>query len=1007
MWKFLGTGLFLAWLLGANAQVYDFKGFSLEEGLATSGVYDLLQDHEGYLWIGTEGGGVCRFNGQSFECFTSADGLAGDMVRCLFEDSRHRLWIGTQEGGISVFEEGKFRTIGTAEGLPSPHVRTIVEDDLGNIWVGTLGGGIALVQDSRIQLIQKSQLPHTKVRSSVADSLGNLWFCTDGGLVKWDGDSFETYTKTDGLPHNKVLSSFRDMEGNLWFGCERGIVKWDGREFTQPDIANLYLMRIKAISQDANGFMWFGTRRGIFVSKQNVEGNWLTTGYDQENGLSNSRIRDLYRDRSNAMWIGTYFGGINRFCGESFARYGAAAGFPENNVTSVFEDQDSSIWIGTFDGSVYVYDQQNARKIHSNATMEDNTVMCFADGPNGDVYFGTRNQGAYVARGDNVDGLCLPGKDVLAIAGYRSGHFFGTGDGVFSMANGKLRYVMMNDTACHVLENVGDTLLLIGTDHGLFKCRLPFNGQRTLITGTSGVEISSVSRDGFGYYWVGTAGDGLLRCNLEKVRKYRNSSYLRSFDIHFAQSDDKDNLWVGTSRGLQLLELDPTQSIVLNDTYFSSSDGFSGGETNRGAAIIDSQNQLWMGTVRGVVSHGAGIEYPFEAAPYLTVDRILLNDEEVRWSEYSEDADTTLNLPGELALSHTQNSLTFVCNGRDIRQPEDVRYQFRLLGHDGHWSDIKSSGIAAYHQLPPGEYTFLARSQNAAGFWNEEPISISFSIKAPLYERAWFIILVIALLIALIFGISTIRVRILRQEKMRLERKVLERTLELQEANQKSERLLLNILPQDTAEELKQEGKARTRHYPMVSVLFSDFKGFTSLSEQYESEALVEALDLCFKEFDRLTDKYHVEKIKTIGDAYMCAAGLPAEDEEHASNLVSFAFEMQETMNKFNESNRAKGLPEWHIRIGIHSGPVIAGVVGEKKFAYDIWGDTVNIAARMESSGSADRVNISHGTYELVRNKFNCTFRGEIEAKNKGKLKMYFIDNKTSVENENIYQERG
>ena len=200
----------------------------------------------------------------------------------------------------------------------------------------------------------------------------------------------------------------------------------------------------------------------------------------------------------------------------------------------------------------------------------------------------------------------------------------------------------------------------------------------------------------------------------------------------------------------------------------------------------------------------------------------------------------------------------------------------------------------------------------------------------------------------------------------------------------KSEKLLLNILPAETANELKAEGKAKAKHYESVTVMFTDFKGFTSISEKLSAEELVNELDFLFKKFDEVISKYNIEKIKTIGDAYMCASGLPTPNENHAENIVLASLEIQQWM--INQNGK------WQLRIGIHSGPVTAGVVGDKKFAYDIWGDTVNTASRMESSGEAGKINISGATHELIKEKFNCEFRGKIPAKNKGEIEMYFVE---------------
>ena len=208
---------------------------------------------------------------------------------------------------------------------------------------------------------------------------------------------------------------------------------------------------------------------------------------------------------------------------------------------------------------------------------------------------------------------------------------------------------------------------------------------------------------------------------------------------------------------------------------------------------------------------------------------------------------------------------------------------------------------------------------------------------------------------------------------------------------ERSEHLLLNILPAETAEELMATGSSKARHIDQVTVLFTDFKGFTALSEQLPPEELVAMINECFSAFDRITEKYGIEKIKTIGDAYMAAGGLPSPNQTHATDVVRAALDIQRFMTGFKSHRQAENLPAFEIRIGIHTGPVVAGIVGIKKFQYDIWGDTVNTAARMESSGEVGQVNISEATYAQVHDRFECTFRGAIEAKGKGKLGMYFV----------------
>ncbi|MBI3501957.1 MAG: tetratricopeptide repeat protein [Bacteroidetes bacterium] len=205
----------------------------------------------------------------------------------------------------------------------------------------------------------------------------------------------------------------------------------------------------------------------------------------------------------------------------------------------------------------------------------------------------------------------------------------------------------------------------------------------------------------------------------------------------------------------------------------------------------------------------------------------------------------------------------------------------------------------------------------------------------------------------------------------------------------KSEKLLLNILPAETAKELKAKGKASPKYYESVTVMFTDFKGFTTIAEKLSAEELVSELDFLFKKFDEIISRYNIEKIKTIGDAYMCASGLPTANSNHAEEIVKAGIEIQNWMQEQNG--------KWSLRMGIHSGPVTAGVVGDKKFAYDIWGDTVNTASRMESSGEAGKINISGATYQILQGFENLEglefkFRGKIPAKNKGEIEMYFIE---------------
>ena len=227
--------------------------------------------------------------------------------------------------------------------------------------------------------------------------------------------------------------------------------------------------------------------------------------------------------------------------------------------------------------------------------------------------------------------------------------------------------------------------------------------------------------------------------------------------------------------------------------------------------------------------------------------------------------------------------------------------------------------------------------------------------------------------------------------QLKLELKEQENSIITKE-KQRYEELLLNILPYEVAQELKEKGKSEAKMFDHVTVMFTDFKDFTKIGGQMSAGQLVKEIDYCFSSFDKIVQKYGIEKIKTIGDSYMCAGGLPAVNKTHATDVIHAALDIRAFMLNHKKEKEAKGETPFEIRIGINTGPVVAGIVGIRKFAYDIWGDTVNIASRLESGGEAGKINISGSTHEQVKNKFKCIYRGKIEAKNKGEIDMYFVE---------------
>lgn len=236
---------------------------------------------------------------------------------------------------------------------------------------------------------------------------------------------------------------------------------------------------------------------------------------------------------------------------------------------------------------------------------------------------------------------------------------------------------------------------------------------------------------------------------------------------------------------------------------------------------------------------------------------------------------------------------------------------------------------------------------------------------------------------------------LLFRSRQKLTHELVKKNTAIERERKRSDELLLNILPNETANELKRTGKAEPKNYKSVSIMFTDFKDFTLIAEKLSPKELVSEIDYCFSAFDEIVAKFGIEKIKTIGDAYLCAYGINNTEQKDHSVVIKAANEILVLMDNYQKEREEKGKQGFSIRIGIHTGPIVAGVVGKHKFAYDIWGDAVNTAARMEQNSEAGKINISADTYELVKNEFKFVYRGKVMAKNKGEIDMYFVENET------------
>ena len=367
------------------------------------------------------------------------------------------------------------------------------------------------------------------------------------------------------------------------------------------------------------------------------------------------------------------------------------------------------------------------------------------------------------------------------------------------------------------------------------------------------------------------------------------------------------------------------------------------------------------------------------------INRILINGDSVIFGPAKSGTQNSV-ISLNLELNYRYNNITF-----ELSPADSINYQFFLEGFDKEWSRWNQVSFKEYTNLHSGKYVFRIRyiiSGNSGG----ETTLISFKVLPIWYLSRLALIIYVLLGGLIIWTLSDLLNLRFARKLFKLEQIINKRTEDLIIEKEKTEALLANVLPKNTASEIMEKGKATKIKYNFVTVLFSDIQGFTKIAEEMNPEILIDELDKFFFYFDSVVEKFGIEKIKTIGDAYMCAGGIPEKNRTNPVEVILAALEMKSYMKKLKESSEIEGMKYWDIRIGIHTGTVVAGVVGQKKLSYDIWGDTVNTASRMESSGEAGKINISGTTYEFVREFFDCEYRGKMPVKYKGELEMYFVN---------------
>ena len=661
------------YLLGEGG-ISQFRTYSSDDGLALDAVNCSLLDSRGHLWFGTNGGGVSRYDGNSFTNYTTAQGLVGNTIRSIYEDSKGAIWFGTISG-VSRFDGFSFTNFTSAEGLADDVVFGITEDQDGHLWFGTGGGGISRLDGTTFtSFTKKDGLADDFVIAAAKDQKGNLYFGTNGGgMSRFDGKSFTNFSESDGLAGNRVRSFGMASDGSIWIGTiGGGVSHFDGVSFKNYTIQDgLADNIVRSILEDHNGQIWLGTERGT----SRFDGKFTT--YTRDQGMPANSVLTIAMDESGKLWFGTDGGGVTRFDGSSFTSFTINQGLGGNIVLSTLEDKAGNLWFGTAGGGLTKFDGKGFTTFSLSQGLAGEIVYSIIEDKNGHLWIGTGGGGISKYDGKSFTTYTtkqgLPSDEILAIAEDEKGTIWiGTDGGGISRFDGQrfVNYGIDQGLAGQIIltllpEKEGG--IWIGAVDGGISF---FDGEKfTNLTTDQGLvdnEIMKLKKDTEGNLWIGTLhGLGFLpKESLDLFTSGQDPkialSSLNAFGIEDGLPDNvilqivpmrSGKIAVGTNLGIAFFDLinetDTNQPRIDNIEIFNSDTGYPVKDLTDGqnAMFEDSKGILWAGTGSNKT---ALVRFDYNALvrnaelPKVFLKQLRINEEVIAWETLKEGEDSTL-----------------------------------------------------------------------------------------------------------------------------------------------------------------------------------------------------------------------------------------------------------------------------------------------------------------------------------------------------------------------------
>ena len=783
-----------------NGQQFHFRKYSLEEGLSRSGVYYIMQDDAGFIWVGTEGGGACKFDGIKFTNYTRHNGLASENVRVIFQDDRGVIWFGTANG-LTYYNGKEFNSLYEEDGLADNFVRTITQDADGNLWVGT-NRGISIIDPDEKGISGKLNfnfnLPHKKVRSLITQ--GNaVWIGTDRGLCKYHDHQIDLYTEAHGLSHDLILTMFLDTKNKLWVGTQDGLNRINGDTIDSWTLLDgLVHNRVRSITEDRYGNIWLGTTQGISI----YDGEEFIS-LSTQNGLSNERIRCVTNDNFENIWIGTYFGGIMKFHHQDFISYTPNEGLVSNQILAINEDESGNIIVGTYDGVSklrIVNDKlKGSETIDLKNGLYSNSVRAVLKDKNHNFWYGT-DVGITIIREDGISQIGiedgLSNTEITVIQNFDDKYWIGTRNGLAIIdesedyENFDIKFLTVQDGLAGrevsgiIEDDLGEVWVsFIDGEVSVFHHDKFVNP----VIPKTVTEIMSIGLDSTGQIWLGTNGNGMYygtyhpkthEMDLKNISKHDGMVSNSIYSMLIL----KNQVWAGHENGIDLINWDNDSSFTIRT--FGPESGFFGMQNNQNSSYIDTKGNLWFGTVNGLFClKQKEIKLFTEGHPSINyISSVRVDGASVDWkdSDWNKGTYGQYNLPKDLQLPYDQNNMSFEFIALNFISPEKVKYSWKLEGFDKEWCPPTAKNYASYTNLEPGNYSFKLRSSDEHSIITGEEVTFEFKINKPFWET-WVFRIAAAILIAFaIWGIMRLRTRKLIKQRTALEQIVAERTEEIQ-----------------------------------------------------------------------------------------------------------------------------------------------------------------------------------------------------------------------------------